>query len=157
MNWEAIGTIAEVVSATAVIVSLLYLGYQVRQNTAQSRFDSTHDVVTRMNQAFDPIYSPENTRLFNLGLEDPHSLTPGEKRIFELLVARIISSLDSATSAHDHGLVPTELYAGLVMVCSSLIATPGGTVWYTQSREYLSPATRAKLDGAVLPDHGHHQ
>ena len=127
MNWEAISTIAEVVSALAVIVSLLYLGFQVRQNTAQSRFDSTHDVVTRMNQAFDPIYSAENTRLFNLGLEDPEALTLGEKRIFELLIARIVSSLDSATSAHDHGLVQTELYAGLVMVCSSLIATPGGT------------------------------
>lgn len=154
MNWEALSTIAEVVSAIAVIVSLLYLGFQVRQNTAQSRFDSTHDVVTRMNQAFDPIYSPENTRLFNLGLEDPNSLTPGERRIFDLLIARIISSLDSATSAHDHGLVQTELYAGLVMVCSSLISTPGGTAWYTQSREYFSPATRAKLDGAVLTEDG---
>jgi hypothetical protein len=150
MNLESIGTIAEVVSALAVIVSLLYLSYQVRQNTAQSRFDSTHDVVTRMNQAFDPIYSPENTRLFNQGLEDPGSLTPGEKRIFELLLARIVSSLDSATSAHDHGLVQTELYAGLVMVCSSFVATPGGTAWYTQSREFFSPETRAKLDKAVL-------
>jgi hypothetical protein len=92
MNWEAISTIAEVVSAIAVIVSLIYLGFQVLQSTAQSRFDSTLDVVTRMNQAFDSIYSPENMRLFKLGLEDRDSLTLGEKRIFELRENRMSCS-----------------------------------------------------------------
>jgi hypothetical protein len=32
MNWEAISTIAEIVSATAVVVSLIYLAAQIRQN-----------------------------------------------------------------------------------------------------------------------------
>lgn len=35
MNWEAIGTVAEVVGAGAVVVSLAYLAVQIRQNTRQ--------------------------------------------------------------------------------------------------------------------------
>lgn len=35
MNWDAIGTIAEVVGAVAVVVSLIYLAAQIRQNTKQ--------------------------------------------------------------------------------------------------------------------------
>ena len=35
MNWEAIGTIAEIVGATAVVVSLIYLAAQIRQNSRQ--------------------------------------------------------------------------------------------------------------------------
>ena len=35
MNWEAISTIAEIVGATAVVVSLVYLAIQIRQNNRQ--------------------------------------------------------------------------------------------------------------------------
>ena len=32
MNWEAISTVAEIVGATAVVISLIYLAAQIRQN-----------------------------------------------------------------------------------------------------------------------------
>jgi hypothetical protein len=35
MNWEAASTIAEIVGAIAVVVSLIYLSAQIRQNTRQ--------------------------------------------------------------------------------------------------------------------------
>ena len=37
MNWEAIGTIAEVVGAIAVVLSLIYVATQIKQNTEASR------------------------------------------------------------------------------------------------------------------------
>ena len=33
MNWEAIGAIGELMGATAVVVTLLYLVKQIKQNT----------------------------------------------------------------------------------------------------------------------------
>lgn len=35
MNWEAIGAIGEIIGALAVVVSLVYLSVQIRQNTKQ--------------------------------------------------------------------------------------------------------------------------
>lgn len=35
MNWEAISTIAEIVGAAAVVISLIYLAIQIRQNNRQ--------------------------------------------------------------------------------------------------------------------------
>ena len=35
MNWEAISTIAEIVGATAVVISLVYLAAQIHQNSRQ--------------------------------------------------------------------------------------------------------------------------
>jgi hypothetical protein len=37
MNWEAIGASAELLAAVGVIISLLYLAAQIRQNTASVR------------------------------------------------------------------------------------------------------------------------
>ena len=37
MDWEAVGVFAEVVGATGVIITLIYLAVQIRQNTNQLR------------------------------------------------------------------------------------------------------------------------
>lgn len=37
MNWDAIGAIGEIVGAIAVLVSLIFVGLQVRQSAAQTR------------------------------------------------------------------------------------------------------------------------
>lgn len=37
MNWEALGALGEIAGAMAVIVTLVYLSVQIRQNTKASR------------------------------------------------------------------------------------------------------------------------
>lgn len=43
MNWEAIGAVAELIAAVGVVVSLLYLAIQIRQNTASVRASTYQD------------------------------------------------------------------------------------------------------------------
>ena len=43
MNWEAIGAIGEVVGATGVILSLLYLAIQIRGEARAKRASTVHD------------------------------------------------------------------------------------------------------------------
>ena len=45
MNWEAIGAIGEVVGGIAVVVTLVYLAIQIRQNTHMSRASMTKDLM----------------------------------------------------------------------------------------------------------------
>jgi len=44
VNWEAVGTIAEIVGAVGVIASLLYLAVQIRQSTKVARAETTKDL-----------------------------------------------------------------------------------------------------------------
>lgn len=40
MNWDAVSAIAEILGVLAVVISLVYVGFQVRQNTMQLRQDN---------------------------------------------------------------------------------------------------------------------
>ena len=40
MNWEAIGAVGEILGAIAVIASLFYVAYQVKQNTRQNKLNA---------------------------------------------------------------------------------------------------------------------
>ncbi len=44
MNWDAVGAIAEMIGAIAVIVSILYLAMQVRQGAADVRANIIHSL-----------------------------------------------------------------------------------------------------------------
>lgn len=50
MSWEAIGAVGDIVGALAVLVSLLYLAVQVRQNTASIKSSTYQNAVTSLSQ-----------------------------------------------------------------------------------------------------------
>ncbi|MEJ2239686.1 MAG: hypothetical protein P8X82_15425, partial [Gemmatimonadales bacterium] len=49
MNWDALGAIGEIVGAAGVVVSLLYLASQVRNNSRQLRHASAQAVLDKLN------------------------------------------------------------------------------------------------------------
>ncbi len=70
INWTAIGSVAEIVAAVGVIVSLIYLALQVRQNT-QSIRAATYDAMVRTNGDFllPLIQDPDLARTFERAVE----------------------------------------------------------------------------------------
>lgn len=48
MNWDAIGAIAELSGAVAVVASLIYVGFQLRQNTAAVRGERYNSISSDM-------------------------------------------------------------------------------------------------------------
>ncbi len=90
MNWEAIGALAELAGAAGVVLTLIYLSVQLRQNTRAIRGS---EVTYRSNlemainaRFFDlrrDIYSnPELASIWTRGLVDPDVLVKGEWYLF---------------------------------------------------------------------------
>jgi hypothetical protein len=52
MNWDAIGAIGEILGAIVVVVSVIYLASQVRQNTAAARADALRSFSIEVSNQF---------------------------------------------------------------------------------------------------------
>jgi hypothetical protein len=75
VNWEAVGTIAEVIGAIGVIASLLYLAVQIRQSTKVARAEITKDLYLASRDAILQIASNDElakiwTNIRNFESED---------------------------------------------------------------------------------------
>ena len=62
MNWDAVGAIAELAGAMGVILSLVYLAVQIRQNTGQmerteraARGTAYQDLLTNLQSYLSPV------------------------------------------------------------------------------------------------------
>ena len=47
MNWDAIGVVAEIIGAAAVVISLVYLASQIRSQTVESKLTATRDLADK--------------------------------------------------------------------------------------------------------------
>jgi hypothetical protein len=57
VNWEAVGTIAEIIAAASVIASLLYLAAQIRQSTKVARAETTKGLMFARTDFFSEYWS----------------------------------------------------------------------------------------------------
>ena len=85
MNWDAIGAIGEVAGASVVIVTLIYLSRQVRNNLIESRLAAVHELSATYTAWIQTISaSSELAKIWSVGLIDFDDLDEVEKTRFLL-------------------------------------------------------------------------
>ena len=71
MNWEAISAIGQIVSALAVVISLIYVAREIRRNARAERLASMDTVIRWLRQLTE---HPQLSELYYRGLHDFESL-----------------------------------------------------------------------------------
>jgi hypothetical protein len=147
MNWEAIGTIAEIVGAAAVVVSLLYVAMQIRQNTRQIRV-ATHDGTSRdLRQLIREISTAGLTEVFVLGLEDPDSLDDRQKLDFAFLIYDLFKAFENVYYHYLHGTLGEDAWQGWRRFIEQYATAPGARRYWHVRRDIFTTDFRDLIDG----------
>ena len=131
MNWEAVGAMAELAGAIGVILSLIYLALQIRQNTRSlqgSTFQSMHDSAVQRLLAV-----ADNDNLadrYLKGMQDPSSLHGREQLHFDQFLQAMLRGFENYYYQYRKGLLEEDLWVvtgrRFVLVCHLLASSPGG-------------------------------
>ena len=151
MNWEAIGSIAEALGAVGVVVSLIYLATQIRQNTAAIRAGTAQQVTNRAGEIAQSIaMNPSTTELRYRGLRDPDSLSEEETRQFGGLMLAVFRAYENAAYQFRGGFLDPGEWSGLHNNLSSTVEQPGFAAWWTRTgRRGFSPEFQSLVDEIV--------
>ncbi len=99
---QLLGNFGEFVGAIAVVATLVYLALQIREHSNQLRVTSINAMNELINYGFDPIYnSDRNTNAWLTGLASPEELNELDRQLFELFMARLMNSLQTAAPKSD--------------------------------------------------------
>ena len=87
MNWEATSGIAEVLGATGVIVTLVYLAIQIRQNSAAVRLSNYWQLTAQLSEFTNQLSSdPELIQIYQCGLNSYRELPDLDRARFCMLL-----------------------------------------------------------------------
>ena len=105
--------VAEITSAIAVVVSLIYIGLEVNQNTAAVKAN-THQSLVDYGWGQTEILLTNETLadLVKKGESNPEALTARERSQFYEYTSWRLATWESVFMNHEHGLVDGEVWRG---------------------------------------------
>ena len=139
MNWEAISAVAEILGATGVIISLIYLASQVRRNTHLQKITNLRDIATELaTTARCTASNPELASLVVRGLADLTSLDSVERYRFDTYIYAFIANFERALIDARDGDYPEEQLIPMKVSIVEHLSTQGGRAWWEQRKTWFS-------------------
>jgi hypothetical protein len=128
VNWDAIGAIGEVAGAIGVIITLLYLSIQIRQNSKMMKANAKQSISDASQQLIYQMAGEAEVmdKVFRHG----STLTPVEHRKVWFLLRAALRGFESQIYQHEVGLLDDAEWAYLKRVILETISYPGfDTLW----------------------------
>jgi len=105
-KWTAI---AEIASAVAVVISLIYVGYEIRRSTMESYADVRAELLSYSRDRRVLVLENANlARILTKGYADPATLTPDEALQFDNYVQLHFVAWESAFISRENGILSEE-------------------------------------------------
>ena len=102
---------AEIISAAAVVISLVYVGLEINRSTLESEADIQAELLTYTTQRrYLVIESNDLASLLAKGYADPGSLTPPERLRFQSYIELFYVAWERAFMTYDAGVLSEGLF-----------------------------------------------
>jgi hypothetical protein len=140
--------IAEIAGGIAILVSLLYVGYQIRQNNRIASATALQSVLTGHAERINVLnlQHPEGEDASWRGYKSWHDLSVRDKRLFNNQMVVNILQVQNVIQFHENGLVNDVDFEAWLTYIASIVVTPGGNEWWQTSRVMFTPTIVAVLD-----------
>jgi len=133
MNWEAVSAIGELIGAGAIIISLVYLAYQLRQNTHSIKLAALQSTMDRWIEWSGVLATtPDLAQIVHRGNANYHSLDPAEALRYGAYVQMFFDAVENYhTQLVDIGIGGDE--SVLESIVRRRIVIPGFAQWWQEN------------------------
>ena len=152
-NWARL---AEIVGAGGVIGSLIYVGLQIRKNTAAVHSAAAQAVHDNYSAWYSSLQSDPGLLSISInGMRDYSCLSEVEKAQFIAMFMSFSSYSQNAFHKWREGSLSPELWKGWELVTMNFISTPGGKEFWKERGYVFGEAYRRHVETEIMPRKPH--
>jgi len=137
MNWDAIGAIGESLGAIAVLVTLIYLAIQIRQNTAQQKREELVSIQHGQNSVVAQLQDPRVFGAYVRTAEDRQPTIEDRGTAFSW-VLQYLNHFTVVHELHRNGLLKDEQYELWAGFAVAIVAPRGVRRWWEEEQGRLA-------------------
>jgi len=139
MSLSDLGNIGEFVSALAVVISLLYLAIQIRQNTRSLRASAHQSITSHIAELNRTIVEHgEVAAILEAGLTNPVGLSPADRRRFNAYNSARFRHYDNLYYQYRVGTLERSQWNGFDALLRTHLRQPGIVRWWEESSGFYS-------------------
>ena len=153
MNWDALGAIGEIVGAAGVIVSLLYLASQVRNNSRQLRHASAQAVLDKLNGLIGQLaFTAGAGDIWTRGLSGLDALNDDEELVrFSSMLLQAFWAYEEVLHYRRAGLIEDWAWTHARAPVEHFMRTPGFQEWWKLRKDWFGEDFQAFV-GDRIPE-----
>ena len=131
-NLESLANLGEIIGAITVVVSLIYLAVQVRQNTQAQQTENFSRALDRV-AAIQATLSqdPETSVIFSKGVSDPSDLTSRERMQFTWTMYELFGAFEFMFLASKTNAIPEEIWRRWSSAVAWWLSYSGVQAWWS--------------------------
>lgn len=129
-------SIAEILGMFAVVISLIFVGMEIRQNTNQVKAASLETGVDYVKAVFELTDTVEKASFIRRGLADFDSLTVDEKMVFDSMLSVVTIEFENVIKLYQQGHIDEGFYNNYELIQASIYLTPGGREWFERTQAF---------------------
>lgn len=150
MNWEAAGAIGEMIGAVGVIMTLVYLAAQIRQNTKAVNA-STFQANTELWQGwYLGVAGPGASEAYARGMAGRLDIDPPSFQRFFLVCRTLFLNLENQYYQYGQGALEEAAFVGYEQITKSIaLAWPGIRAFWQLNRQGYGPEFVAYVDRLI--------
>ena len=134
---EALGNIGDFVGGIAVILTLIYLAVQIRDNTRSTRLAAMQStMLSAQNVGKLPAQDRDLARVVRVGLAAPDDLDEDEFQQFRYYLINYLRVHEDMFVQHKAGVIDDETWRARASSLGTIFSTPGGRKIWDASNAY---------------------
>ena len=150
MTLEQIFFLSQSIAGFALVVSLLFVGLEVRLSNRESAHRTIEEMLADNRELrFKISATAESANCWLQGLHQFSALSPVDKVRFSMLAHCFFQTQQSFFLHHHHGRMTDHMYEPLEKSLSDLVAYPGLQSAWDIRKAYFEGAFRALVDGKI--------
>ena len=148
MTLEQASLVAQIVSAIAVIASLVFVGFQLRSAAAAIRASSSQAHSSSYTQLVASIIdNADFARIWAVGIDDPNALREDEWVRFVAYASALFRLYESSRVQWQHGRLDDEHWHTVERQAASFSQLPGLKAAWRVRGHWFTPPFRAWFEG----------
>ena len=149
MNWEAAGATGEIIGALAVVISLLYLSVQIRNQNRESRAAGMHEIWSGFRDSVGVLGEPYASAIYTKSLAR-EALTDAEQMQLLVIIQNILRVFEEAHMQWRQGRLDDEVWESMLLQITLVLPSyPFQSVWKLR-KEVFGPTFQAFIDHLPL-------
>ena len=142
--------VREWLSGAAVVLGLVFVGYELRQNTQLQRITATQTLAAEYADALEVMaYEGDAACIYALGINGLSNLDDAERLRFFVLMFQIFRSAEQLHYYSLEGMVEPRIWRGFERQVTEVASLPGVQEWWTVRRDWFSDEFQKFLDATI--------
>jgi hypothetical protein len=147
---QALGNLGEFVSAVGVVISLVYLTHETRQNTVSVRAASFNSMVQNSLRLLEQTYGNPDLAAFLIRAEqDPSVLTPEERRRWDAYMTAVYRHFGNVVYQYRTGALDQQMWESYERTLRDHLRTPSWGQWFHANRHVFSDALQDHVERLI--------